>query len=112
MLEPSRALTHGIPTLVAETVAATGTDTSRPFSIIAPPGTPSKVNLAGTGTYDALAGNIEQSADGQTTWRTVDTFALQTTAVKVFDVYPGISYRLNFTTVTNPVTANVLATLT
>lgn len=108
MLSPPRGLSKGMPTLVAESVAVTGTDTSRLFSIGSGFGN-TDVKLQAVGTFVALKGNLEASLDGGTTYSVFVAFDFVASAIFVFDAVPGVLYRLNFTTVTTPVGVNVYA---
>lgn len=95
---PPQGLMVGLPAKTADAIVATGTARIVPFSIIAPPG-PHKVTSQQVGA-SALAGNVEWSLDGQTTWKVLVAFDFIATATVAFDAVPGAAYRFNVTTLT------------
>jgi hypothetical protein len=111
MLTPSRGLSRGFSTLVAESVTTTGTDQVRPFSVGGTPGHNPVVRCQLAGTADAYSGNLEESHDGQSKWSTFLAFDFGASEIFLFDAAPGVSYRFNATTVTTPVTLGVRVTL-
>ena len=101
-------LSVGKTTVVGNALVATGTGRVLPFSIIAPPGVHKVIyNQVGA---TALNGNIEVSSDGGTTWRILQAFDLITNPTISHEVYHGVQYRFNVTTLTTT-PANIYATL-
>lgn len=111
MLAPNRALMVGVPTLVGESIDATGTSDIRAFSVLKPPSSPGAVTFIPVGTFTAFDGTIEASPDGGTTWIPFAAFDFMVTLVLVLNLGSGINYRFNISNITQTVPPNILATL-
>ncbi len=112
MLSPARALSRGVPTLVGESISATGTGSTRMFSILATPKQEDVVTVQCKGTFAALSGNLEMTLDGGTTWSTFLAFDFAASTILIFNATAGASYRFNISTATTvSVAADILATL-
>lgn len=111
MLNPPRGLLSGVPTLVGESINATGVSDVRLFSVSAPPGQSRTVKCQAVGTFTVFDGNLEVSMDGGTTYSTFVAFDFVASAVFIFDVTPGVLYRFNISNITQSVAPNIYATL-